>query len=242
MIAISLFIVLVIYVWIAFTTSRFIARKTQSQTAGIITAIAFLLLPSWDSIWGAVQFRYLCAAEGGFTIVKTARSQGFFDADGQYGCEVTCVEALTKLGFRFVEMDVSTPLWLTRSKGLHRFYLTDSGSPSCAEFDRYVSRQKGYISENVPKPKCVASESISSLSAQYDVAIAKTQGVITWPTKIERVESYVRDRQTGEMLAAGTSFRSWGTWLTRPLYFGPASVCPVWEDSHGQIEHVLTAE
>lgn len=242
MIAIALFIVLVIYVWIAFSASRFISRKTQSQTAGIITAIAFFLLPSWDSIWGAVQFRYLCAAEGGYKIVKTARSQGFFDADEQYGCEVTCVEALTKLGFRFVEMNVSTPLWLTRTKGLHRFYLTDSGAPSCAEFDRYVSMRKDYISENVPKPKCVGSELISSPSAQYDVAMAKDQAAITWPTTIERVESYVRDRQTGEMLASGTSFRSWGGWLTKPLSFGSASVCPLWKDSHGQIEHVLTAE
>jgi len=242
MIAISLFIVLAVYVWIASTTSRFIARKMRSQTAGIITAIAFLLLPSWDSIWGAVQFRYLCAAEGGYKIVKTARSQGFFDADAQSGCEVTCVEALTEWGFRFVEMNVSKPLWLTRTKGLQRFYLTDSGAPSCAEFERYVSGHKGYISENVPRPKCVASETIASLSAQYDVAVANTQEAITWPTKIERLESYVRDRQTGEMLATGTSFRSWGGWLTRALPFGAASVCPLWKDSHGPIEHVLTAE
>jgi hypothetical protein len=60
--------------------------------------------------------------------------------------------------------------------------------------------------------------------------------------KIERVDSYVRDRGTGELLAKGTSFRSWGGWLTKSLSFGSAMVCPSWKDSHGPIEEVLKAE
>lgn len=242
MIGISLLIALALYLWIVFSASRFISRITQSQKAGIITAIVFLLVPTWDSIWGAVQFKNLCANEGGFKIVKTARAPGFYDADQQYGCEVTCVEALSKRGFRFIEMDVKKPLWLTKTQGLHRFYLADAGVPACAEFDRYVSIKKDYISENVPKGKCIGSEVISSVSASYDVAIAKDSESVSGPTKIEKVESYIRDRGTGEILAAATSFRSWGGWLTKSLSFASASICPSFKDSHGPIEYVLKSQ
>lgn len=244
MIAITLFVVIVMYSWIASKAIRFSSKKMQSQTAGIVTAAVFFLLPTWDSIWGAVQFRYLCAAEGGFKIVRTAQAAGFFDADQHSGCEGTCAEALTKRGFQFVEMDVITPLWLTKSKGLQRFYLADAGSPNCSEFDRYLARHNGYFYANItiPKLKCVAGDSIASVTAQYDLAIAQDGGVAFGPTKIDRVESYVRDRGTGEVLAAAASFRSWGGWLSKPLSFGSASVCPSWKDSHGPIEQVLKGE
>jgi hypothetical protein len=65
MIGISILVVLGIYLWIAVATTRFIFKITSSQAARLISAMAFLLIPTWDSIWGTVQLRYLCAAEGG---------------------------------------------------------------------------------------------------------------------------------------------------------------------------------
>lgn len=245
MIGLLLLIVFVVYVWIAVATTRFILKVTRSRVAGITSLVAFLLIPTWDTIWGTIQFNSLCKTEGGFNIVKTARATGFLDADEHHGCEGSCAEALTKLGFRFVEMDVTTPLWLTNNRGLHRFYIADSGSPFCVEFDKYVTKNNGHFYANVtlPKSRCVAGELITSVSAQYDVAIAKDEGVLPGPVKIERVESYVRDRRTGELLAKGTSFRSWGGWLiNHTMPHVSATVCPLWKDSHGPIEEVLSAE
>lgn len=55
-------------------TTWLVVRRMQTRRAkwraGVITALFFFLIPTWDVILGRAYFHYLCATEGGVRVYK----------------------------------------------------------------------------------------------------------------------------------------------------------------------------
>lgn len=71
MIALILIVVFVVYVVIAFVTTRAVFRTTRSHVRAGLTSIAFVLIPTWDVVLGVPYWKIECASEGGQKVYKT---------------------------------------------------------------------------------------------------------------------------------------------------------------------------
>lgn len=213
--------VVCIYAVLALVLAYFAFTK-GGKAWGWAAVSIIILLPFGDVIVGWLHWQYLCKSQGGHTVVRTASAKGFFDPVSQTGCGILCQLALTDRGL-FVEMDVATPLSMTREKGLQRFYLTASPSSQCADYDR-VAQRYPLIAQRVPPGQCIARSPIREISARFEVVDGLRQRIPS-VVKLERVTSHVRDRRSDEMLAQATSFWYWGGWLFRGLTPN-AAVCP----------------
>ena len=207
------------------------------------TVVVILLLPFFDAILGRLQWHYLCASHAGHTITRTELADGFFDGGSHTGCTDRCVTALTAQSFSFVEMDVATPAWITREKGLQRFYLTSAPSPLCIDYDRQIQRYP-LTAPRMPHGQCVAHSPISEISSQYEVIDGQRELVPYSAVKLERVTSHIRDRRSNELLAQATSFWYWGGWLAKASGLSQtAEVCPTnWAEARRAVRSVLRSQ
>lgn len=87
MIAISVIVALVIYVWIAVKVTRWLVSLPGiSGARWLITlssVVIFILLPIWDEIAGRIYFRHLCETEGGIKVYKTVElGPEYWNPDG----------------------------------------------------------------------------------------------------------------------------------------------------------------
>ena len=75
MIALTILVVLVVYLLIAVLVTWAIAKRQKSGKAiwlaGFFSVVVFVLIPTWDSLLGSIYLQYLCAKEGGAKIYKT---------------------------------------------------------------------------------------------------------------------------------------------------------------------------
>jgi len=75
MIAISITVAIVIYVWVAIKATRWLASAPSTSSAKwlitLSSAAVFILLPIWDEIAGHIYFRHLCETEGGIKVYQT---------------------------------------------------------------------------------------------------------------------------------------------------------------------------
>jgi hypothetical protein len=75
MIALILVAAFVLYLVAAIFVTRWLVKRASSGKAkwvtGLVSALVFFLIPTWDHILGAIYFRYLCNMEGGITVYKT---------------------------------------------------------------------------------------------------------------------------------------------------------------------------
>jgi len=90
MIALSLLIALMLYVWLAWVVVRMVGwlariRVFTTVTTKVLQALCvalFVLLPTWDIIPGRLYFQYLCDTEAGVKVFRTVEvDQSYFRPD-----------------------------------------------------------------------------------------------------------------------------------------------------------------
>src|SRR5207247_9250009 len=71
MIALSLLLVLVVYIYLARATVKAVGKLYPGWLAKALTIAVFVLIPTWDVIPGQLYFNHLCKTEAGQKIFKT---------------------------------------------------------------------------------------------------------------------------------------------------------------------------
>jgi hypothetical protein len=196
-----------------------------------------LLIFLGDEAIGQIYLKVRCSVEGGHKITKTVEAEGYFDATRDSGCALGCLEALSRRGFDYYEAEARDQYqYHAPEKGIYRFQIIDQARGGCAG-GRAIPREP----EFVQKGKCVAATRLNRIEAKFEVSMIKNTEVGPGFFKAQQVYSYVKDRDSGQLLGSATSFRYWGGWL-RNNSFGhnSASSCPTFADSHGALEKVLT--
>jgi hypothetical protein len=87
MIAISITVALVIYVWVTIKATRWLASVPSTFSAKrlitLSSAAIFIVLPILDEIAGRIYFRHLCETEGGIEVYKTVElGPEYWNPDG----------------------------------------------------------------------------------------------------------------------------------------------------------------
>lgn len=75
--------------------------RPRKTIVGLLSAVTFLLIPTWDMIPGQRYFKHLCETEAGIRIYKAVeRVEGFREYSGGPGDD-----AVMKYGYRFIETE-----------------------------------------------------------------------------------------------------------------------------------------
>ena len=87
MIALTILVVLVVYLLIAVLVTWAIAKRQKSGKAkwlaGFFSVAVFVLIPTWDWVLGSIYFKYLCEVDAGFKVYQTVKlGREFFDEKG----------------------------------------------------------------------------------------------------------------------------------------------------------------
>lgn len=84
MIALSLLLGSLLYIFVARLTVYLVGKRTTSWLVkGLVIAI-FVLIPTWDILPGRVYFQRLCERDAGVKVFKTVGvDKAFFSADGR---------------------------------------------------------------------------------------------------------------------------------------------------------------
>ncbi len=192
-----------------------------------------------DTTIGNFYLLSLCAVNGGYTVNRSVNIDGYYDPKNDRGCDGLCLEALTRYNFKYYEANIKYDANCSgvMKKGFHKFYLREKGINVCAGGSaNQVSRYE------LPQNKCVACENITAPTSKYEVSIAVRSNV--WPSflNIQKNFSYVKDRETGEVIGTSTSYHYWGGWVAKnSLFHNSASSCPSWESSHAGMRKVFMA-
>jgi hypothetical protein len=101
--------------------------------------------------------------------------------------------------------------------GFYRFTRLRTGDPRCRGFDRLIGHFKDhprfnelkyYVPENWDEMQCVGVEKIDKPSARYEILREHdTSYYKDGPISAFRNKTMVRDRETGDVLAAVTEYR-----------------------------------
>ena len=190
-----------------------------------------------DELIGQAYLNLRCSLEGGYEITKVVQTEGYFDATYDSGCSLGCLAALAKDGFRYYEAEARDKYqYHVREKGVYRFQLIDKAQGRCAD-GRAIPREPEFVKSG----QCVAATKLQQIEATVELSMTKDSEIGPGFFKAQKVHSYVKDRNTGQVLGSATSFRYWGGWV-RNNSFGhnSASVCPKFSESHGALARVLT--
>ena len=107
----ALLIFLVAGVYIA--AGLLIYRKLSSQVVRAFTVALWLLIPTADAVYGRVELKRLCAADGGTKINKTVTGISGFYTRKIYDSDVW----ITKLGYTFLEIDAAERGFSRKTRG-----------------------------------------------------------------------------------------------------------------------------
>jgi hypothetical protein len=178
-----------------------------------------------------------CSSEGGHEITKVVQTDGYFDATYDSGCSLGCLEALGKRRFQYYEAEARDQYqYHIGEKGIYRFQLIDKTQGGCAG-GRAIPREPEFVNSG----QCVAAKKLQQIEAKFEVSMSNSTEIGPGLFKAQKVHSYIKDRNSGQLLASATSFRYWGGWI-RNNSFGhnSASVCPTYGESHGALATALT--
>ena len=69
---------IILYLFIAYKVTFYIANKTKQKRYWIGIFLFFILLPTWDVIIGKIYFNYLCENQAGLKVYKSVEVDGYF--------------------------------------------------------------------------------------------------------------------------------------------------------------------
>jgi hypothetical protein len=189
-----------------------------------------------DELIGQAYLNTMCRQYGGYKYGEPIKTEGYFAVDNKRGCELGCIEALTRWKYKYYEVEVhSRDAYHSKGKGIYHYYLVDKTDGHCAG-GRAIPREKSIL----PDDKCVAYSLLREPISKYEVSMIQSTDVKSFYGRVDKVYSYVKDRKTGELLGSATSFRYWGGWVRRhPFEHNSATVCPSFEDSHAAIFNMI---
>lgn len=70
---------IILYLFIAYKVTFYIANKTKKKRYWIGSILFFILLPTWDVIIGKIYFNYLCENQAGLKVYKSVEVDGYLD-------------------------------------------------------------------------------------------------------------------------------------------------------------------
>ena len=212
-------------------------RGRRLRVAGLGFGLPFLAFFG-DELAEQGFVHALCAVEGGYKYNELLKADGYLDVDETEGCGLGCLEALTRWGYSYYETDVRSARYHAASKGFYKYYLAKIDSGHCAG-GKAIPRERGPYGI-LPADKCVAYEVVSAPTSRYEVSMIRTTDLVTSPFKLQKVFSYVKDREANAVVASATSYRYWGGWV-RNNSFGhnTATACPEFQYSHGAIHNFI---
>jgi hypothetical protein len=212
-------------------------RGRRLRVAGLGFGLPFLVFFG-DELAGRGFVHALCATEGGYQYNELLKADGYLDVDETEGCGLGCLEALTRWGYSYYETEVRSARYHAASKGFYKYYLVESDSERCAG-GKAIPRERGPYGI-LPPGRCVAYDLVSAPTSRYEVSMIRTTDLVTTPFKLQKVFSYVKDRERSTVVASATSYRYWGGWV-RNNSFGHngATACPEYKDSHGAIQNLI---
>jgi len=209
-------------------------RGRRLRIAGLWVGLPLLVFFG-DELAEQGFVRALCAIEGGHQYNELIKADGYIDVDHTEGCGLSCLEALTRWGYTYYETGVRSPRYRAESIGFYKYYLLDSDSSRCASGGA-IPRER----EILPAGKCVAHETASAPTSRYEVSMMRSTDLVTSPFKLQKVFSYVKDRQSNTVVASATSYRYWGGWARNNSFVHvSATVCPEFKKSHGAIQDLI---
>ena len=190
-----------------------------------------------DEIVGQAYLKVRCGLEGGHETPGVVITDGYFDANETRGCSIYCLEALGERGFQYFEAETGGgyDAFHVREKGVYRFRVIDKNQGDCAQ-GRAIPREPEFVN----KDQCVAATKLEQIEARFEKSMIQSTEAGAGIFKAQKVDSYVKDRNSGQLVASATSFRYWGGWVRNNAFgHNSASVCPTWGESHGAVERVL---
>ena len=209
-------------------------KGTRSRVSFFLLGLPFIFFFG-DEIIGQTILHTLCTINGGYKYSEIINTEGYFDSENDRGCEVGCLEALTRWGFLYYETEVHNGYkYHAPKKGIYKYFLTDKKTLECS--GKKVPRETGIL----PEDKCVSYNIISKPTSKYEVFMIEHKNIIKWPFELNKKYSYVKDRTTDKIIASATSYQYWGGWVRNNAFgHNSASTCPSFKESHGAIQNLI---
>jgi hypothetical protein len=208
-------------IWLVWTTTR-----SWWWRSGIVL-LFFPLILVWDIAPGWLYFNYLCRSAG-LTIYRAVEEIEGVVVDEEphpaHGCGASCRTLLSRNEYRYVEVDVQQPriqYFYASEVGPHRFTLAPIDSPECDVYK--LGRRHAGLStvrdDRLPSGYCIAGQRVTKLSAPY-IYVRYEHADVNRLFYMEKYETYVAERNGGEVLGRVVQHAFGGGWLATNLGFG----------------------
>lgn len=233
-------ILLPVAIWIAILVAKRFKHGGIRLVVGLLVFLPIFFAPFGDELVGRAYLYSLCSANGGYQHKELVKADGYFDAAEKEGCSGACLGALTMMGFTHYESNVRYDYPNHASDwGFYKFYLVNRDSGLCAG-GREIPLEKVVL----PVDKCVASLTLPAPSSRYEMFMMERSYVRNslLGVMLEKNFSYLKDRNTNEIIASATSYRYWGGWVRHNLVpNNSATTCPSFNESHGAMQNIFTS-
>lgn len=214
-------------------------KGRRLRIAGFGVGLPFLVFLGDEAV-GQLYLHTRCALEGGLDATSSVSADGYFSQSDHGNCGAECIAALTRRGFKYYEAEMNVGYVHGKPKReLRHYYLVDKPSGECIV--RYGPLEAALDARLVPAEKCIAFAVRPSPQSRYEVSISKE--VPIWAGwRMYKKYSYVKDRQSGQLIASYTAFWWWGGWV-RNNSFGSnsATVCPPIGAPNSDVREVILA-
>ncbi len=164
-----------------------------------------------------------CDHNFGSRIGQKALTRGYVDLRTHVGCGPDCLRDFLSSGVDFVETEIAegnagrrqqagswekSYKYFPQQSGKFRYYKAEIGDPACEEFETIAdNRYRKRI--NLPKGSCIATEKVTSFTADYQVENTSTISEINFdgfkPIKYRTSSTIIRHRTSKEITAENSS-------------------------------------
>jgi hypothetical protein len=234
MIALGTIILFCIYVIVFKAIYSNVCSKTQNLKYRVATIIILILLGFGDNIVGNIVFYYLVWEKGGERIYQSVENVSGFILETDYGNTVIpFMKYLFSNKYEFIEENVtrnnldtknnSQSLTYARTKGLYRFYVSNTKDENCKVYNEYYARRANNpnIPESARTPqipgKCIASEKIESAKSKYLVKFDQDK-IISKIANVSMRSTTIKDIGTDTLIAESNIIYYTGGWYKKALF------------------------
>lgn len=223
--------------------ARIVSPKSKGRRLRLVMMLLVVPLLAFflDEVIGQSYLHARCAVNGGLTVSGNVDAEGYFDPDEQTGCHYECLYALLDRNFRYYEADVRKPYaHFTAELGVHKFFLAHKQSNECA---KGKLTHRDHVLRRIPEGMCVAYKLLQTPSSKYEVSMSNEKPIWSFLPRMYKEFSYVKDRESGTLVASYTSYWWWGGWLRNNSFsHNSATVCPTIGSIDADVRKVISAK